>query len=141
MKNTALILLILAFTASALRAQMPPPPGNPATAQAGGTDMQQIVPAGMINFEGVDVNQVLEVYAQLVGRTLLRASLPQASIVLKTETNLTKAEAIQPKTPWRTVSRAFGLNEAVVLDAFRHRAVPPGVEDSAIARFIERPAV
>jgi general secretion pathway protein D len=95
MKNTALILLILAFTASALRAQMPPPPGNPATAQAGGTDMQQIVPAGMINFEGVDVNQVLEVYAQLVGRTLLRASLPQASIVLKTETNLTKAEAIQ----------------------------------------------
>ncbi len=57
--------------------------------------MEEIIPPGLINFEGVDVSQVLEVYSQLVGRTLLRASLPQASIVLKTETPLTKAEAIQ----------------------------------------------
>ncbi|MGA2854499.1 MAG: secretin N-terminal domain-containing protein [Verrucomicrobiota bacterium] len=47
------------------------------------------------NFPGVDVNQVLEVYANLVGRTLLRAGLPQASITLKTQTKLTKTEAIQ----------------------------------------------
>jgi general secretion pathway protein D len=59
------------------------------------TNMEQIIPPGLINFEGVDVSQVLEVYSQLVGRTLLRAGLPQASIVLKTETPLTKAEAIQ----------------------------------------------
>ena len=57
--------------------------------------MQEIIPPGLIDFQGVDVSQVLEVYAQLVGRTLLRASLPQASIVLKTETPLTKGEAIQ----------------------------------------------
>jgi general secretion pathway protein D len=43
----------------------------------------------------VDVSQVLEVYAQLVGRTLLRAGLPGAQIILKTETPLTKSEAIQ----------------------------------------------
>ena len=49
-----------------------------------------MIPAGNIDFQGVDVNQVLEVYAKLVGRTLLRAALPQASIVLKTETPLTK---------------------------------------------------
>jgi general secretion pathway protein D len=53
------------------------------------------VPAYSYNFEGVDVNQVLEVYAQLVGRTLLRAGLPAAQIILKTESPLTRSEAIQ----------------------------------------------
>ena len=53
------------------------------------------VPAYSYNFEGVDVSQVLEVYAQLVGRTLLRAGLPAAQIILKTETPLTRSEAIQ----------------------------------------------
>ena len=56
---------------------------------------EEMIPAGNINFQGVDVSQVLEVYAKLVGRTLLRAGLPSASIVLKTETPLTKTEAIQ----------------------------------------------
>jgi general secretion pathway protein D len=56
---------------------------------------QEMIPPGLIDFQGVDVSQVLEVYAQLVGRTLLRAGLPSAQIVLKTETPLTKAEAIQ----------------------------------------------
>jgi general secretion pathway protein D len=64
-----------------------PAPNNPPA--------EETVPPGFINFQGVDVNQVLEVYAQLVGRTLLRASLPQASIVLKTQTALTKKEAIE----------------------------------------------
>jgi general secretion pathway protein D len=53
------------------------------------------IPAYSYNFEGVDVNQVLEVYAQLVGRTLLRAGLPGAQIILKTESPLTRSEAIQ----------------------------------------------
>lgn len=56
---------------------------------------EETVPPGFINFQGVDVNQVLDVYAQLVGRTLLHGPLPQASIVLKTETALTKSEAIE----------------------------------------------
>ncbi len=59
------------------------------------TQPEEMIPAGNINFQGVDVSQVLEVYAKLVGRTLLRAGLPTASIVLKTETPLTKSEAIQ----------------------------------------------
>ncbi len=54
-----------------------------------------MISAGTINFQGVDVSQVLEVYAKLVGRTLLRAGLPSASIMLKTETPLTKTEAIE----------------------------------------------
>ncbi|HTX20330.1 MAG TPA: secretin N-terminal domain-containing protein [Candidatus Aquilonibacter sp.] len=56
---------------------------------------EQMIPAGDIDFEGVDVDQVLDVYAKLVGRTLLHAGLPSASIVLKTETPLTKTEAIE----------------------------------------------
>ncbi len=60
-----------------------------------GRPAEEMIPAGNINFQGVDVSQVLEVYAKLVGRTLLRAGLPSASIVLKTETPLTKTEAIQ----------------------------------------------
>jgi general secretion pathway protein D len=56
---------------------------------------EEMIPAGTINFQGVDVDQVLDVYAKLVGRTLLRSTLPNAKIVLKTETPLTKTEAIE----------------------------------------------
>ena len=74
----------------------PTPSATGANADATGTTPpEEMIPAGNINFQGVDVSQVLEVYAKLVGRTLLRAGLPTASIVLKTETPLTKSEAIQ----------------------------------------------
>ena len=81
-------------------------PGSPTTSAAilpndgpnaatAASPPEEMIPAGNINFQGVDVSQVLEVYAKLVGRTLLRAGLPTASIVLKTETPLTKSEAIE----------------------------------------------
>jgi general secretion pathway protein D len=120
MKNIASSFLILLLTASALWAQMPGfPPAPAAPRRPGGglrnnaaqnnaalnntmqnnnaapENSQEMIPPGLIDFQGVDVSQVLEVYAQLVGRTLLRAGLPSAQIVLKTETPLTKAEAIQ----------------------------------------------
>ena len=66
-----------------------------------------MIPAGNINFQGVDVSQVLEVYAKLVGRTLLRAGLPSASIVLKeTETPLTSIDRGDPSL----AGGAFALN-------------------------------
>jgi general secretion pathway protein D len=75
------------------------PEAAPAAPQSGtginAATTEEMIPAGNINFQGVDVSQVLEVYAKLVGRTLLRAGLPTASIVLKTETPLTKSEAIE----------------------------------------------
>ena len=52
-------------------------------------------PAYTYNLQGVDVNQVLDLYADLVGRTLIRGPLPQASIILHTQSMLTKTEAIQ----------------------------------------------
>src|SRR5580693_9487178 len=112
MKNIASILLILLMTASALWAQMPgfpPAPGAPRPPGGGmpnnGTpnnneapdNSQEMIPPGLIDFQGVDVSQVLEVYAQLVGRTLLRAGLPQAQIVLKTETPLDRKSVVRER--------------------------------------------
>ncbi|MGA2684103.1 MAG: secretin N-terminal domain-containing protein [Verrucomicrobiota bacterium] len=104
MKTTTLILLIL-LTGLGLPAQMPPTlsPAPTAVNPAGGTAAprppaaaaEPMVPAGDINFQGVDVDQVLDVYARYVGRTLLRAGLPQVKIVLTTETPLTQSEVIQ----------------------------------------------
>jgi general secretion pathway protein D len=112
-KTTALILLVF-LTGLDLRAQMPParrpgvpaanlPPAAPSLAAASpsvasaapNAAAEQMVPPGEINFQAVDVDQVLDVYARYVGRTLLRAGLPQAKIVLTTETPLTKDEVIQ----------------------------------------------
>jgi general secretion pathway protein D len=66
-----------------------------APAQAGNASAATEIPAYSYNFQGVDVNQVLDLYADLVGRTILRAGLPQASIVLHTQSLLTRSEAIQ----------------------------------------------
>jgi general secretion pathway protein D len=58
--------------------------------------LEEVLPAGMINFPATDLNQVLQVYGELVGRTVLRpTSLPAPTITLKTQTPLTKREAIQ----------------------------------------------
>jgi len=68
--------------------------GESAAASAAASPEEMIAP-GTIDFEGVELNQVLLIYAKLVNRTLLRASLPQAQIILKTQTPLTKTEAIE----------------------------------------------
>jgi general secretion pathway protein D len=97
--KTKLLALVLILTGSALCAQpvdAPIAPTLPASPAAGASAPgEEIIPAGTIDFEGVDVSEVLKIYSQLVGRTLLHAGLPAASITLKTETSLTKTEAIQ----------------------------------------------
>ena len=68
------------------------------TAIAGSTNAapDETLPAGTINFPATDLNQVLQIYAELVGRTVLRpTSLPAPTITLKTQTPLTRREAIQ----------------------------------------------
>lgn len=67
-------------------------PPAPAQAQA----PEETFPAGIIDFRAVDLNQVLQVYAEYVNRTVLRpANLVSPPIVLRTQTPLTKTEAIQ----------------------------------------------
>jgi len=54
------------------------------------------MPAGMIDFRQADINQVLQLYAELVNRTILRpTTLPAQTITLKSQTALTKREAVQ----------------------------------------------
>ena len=107
--KTTLLALLLAFTGRELLAQVPPstphtrpplfpPPASQPAAPTSAAPAQpdEIIPAGTINFQSADLNQVLEVYSMYVGRTLLRpAGLPAGQIVLKTLTPLTKSEVIQ----------------------------------------------
>jgi general secretion pathway protein D len=76
-----------------LPASSPAAPAASSSAPAGSTAAE--VAGYTYDFPGVDVNQVLDIYADLIGRTLLRAGLPNAQIVLHTQTPLTKSEAIQ----------------------------------------------
>jgi general secretion pathway protein D len=68
------------------------PDQNPVAGSNGGTNE---VAAYQYNFQGVDVSQVLDIYAGLVNRTLLHAGAVPGSIILKTQSPLTKSEAIQ----------------------------------------------
>ena len=77
-------------------APLQPVPSNPvALANTPAKAPEVIIPAGDINFPAVNLDQVLQVYAELVGRTILHAQLPPIIISLKTQTPLTKTEAIQ----------------------------------------------
>jgi general secretion pathway protein D len=86
------------------------PAPDPSSPSAPAASAPAEVPAYTYNLQGVDVNQVLDLYADLVGRTLLRAGLPQASIVLKTQTALTKTEAIE------ALRAVLALNNISVID-------------------------
>jgi general secretion pathway protein D len=57
---------------------------------------EEMIAPGMIDFRAVDVNQVLQLYAEWVNRTVLRpATLPAPTITLKSQTPLTRREAVQ----------------------------------------------
>ncbi|HEX3628681.1 MAG TPA: hypothetical protein VH280_25000 [Verrucomicrobiae bacterium] len=92
------MLLIVALAASLLgtpAGSSGDPGAQPNAANAQKNSDKELVPPGMVNFQGVDINQVLEVYAHLVGKTLLRSGLPSGTVILETDTPLTRAEAIQ----------------------------------------------
>jgi len=84
---------------------------------------EQIIEAGTIDFPAIPLEQVLDVYASLVHRTILRAQLPPVTINLKTETALTKTEAIQAFT---SVLAMNGITLINVGDKFV-KAVPTAV--------------
>ncbi len=158
--KTILLTLVLALAGLELQAQTPPGlPGRPAGQSPGLTRSHQplypgaalatpsaasttqaitvsappeeMVPAGYINFQGVDVSQVLEIYAQLVNRTLIRGAIPAAQIILKTQTPLTKSEAIE------ALQAVLALNGIAVVnigDKFV-KVLPVGDANSAGASF------
>jgi len=125
MARHATLVLILFLTGLNLWAQTPttPLPGpvrprpraatnNPAGAPAAGPAIATTAPETAVSpdntggpegegagieftYDGVDVEQVLDVYSDLVGRTLIAGPVPKASIVLKTQSPLTRPEAIE----------------------------------------------
>ncbi|MCP5519385.1 MAG: hypothetical protein H7A45_19250 [Verrucomicrobiales bacterium] len=68
----------------------------PAIPSEGPVDMSTVIPAGSMRLPALPIEQALTLYANLTGRTILRPStLPATPITLDTQSDLTRAEAIQ----------------------------------------------
>src|SRR6185436_8391244 len=64
-------------------------------AQPGGA-AEEVFPPGLIKFQDADITQVLEIYQELTGRTVMRpSSLPATKVTIRSQTPLTRKEAIQ----------------------------------------------
>ena len=143
MKTTTLVLILL-ITAPGLWAQTPPPapafPPLPARAPmvppASAAAPEKEVAGYSFTYQGVDVNQVLDQYAKLVNRTLLRGNVPQASIVLVTQSPLTKTEAIE------ALQAVLALNNITVINIGEKfvKVLPPDQAGGAGAELNSVPA-
>ena len=70
----------------------------------------QTIKPGTIQFQNAEMFSVLEFYAALVGRTIIRpANLPNSPISIKAQTELTKEEAIQ------ALDSVFALNGIAII--------------------------
>lgn len=77
------------------------------------SDPDRIYPAGSIDWPAASLEQVLQIYSELVGRNLLRPSSlssAKADIVLKQSTPLTKLEVVQ------MIEAALYLNQISVVN-------------------------
>ena len=75
------------------------------------TNPDEIIPSGSINFTAATLENVLSIYGEFVGRNVLRpATLPDAKIVLKQTTPLTKLEVV------RAIEAAMALNNVSVVN-------------------------
>jgi len=106
-----------------------PTAGSPAATNA---PVEETIPPGLIKFQQADLNQVLDLYAEWVGRTVLRpATLPAPTITLRTQTPLTRREAIQALD---AVLALNGITMVNIGDKFV-KALPEAQSGSAGAPF------
>ena len=56
---------------------------------------KEAIVAGTIDFQNADLEQVLAIYQELSGRTVVRGGLPRPQITLRSQTSLTRVEALQ----------------------------------------------
>jgi len=105
------------------------PPANSATNNPADNELIQ---PGMIDFRQAELNQVLSMYSLLVNRTILRAAnLTAPPIVLQTQGNLTRREAVQ------ALESVLALNNVAIInvgDKFA-KAVPLNVANQMGAKF------
>jgi len=111
---------------------VPQPAAVPGLAAATNAPAEETIAPGMIDFRQADLNQVLDIYSLLVNRTILRpATLPAPTVTLKTQTLLTKKEAIQALD---AVLALNGITMINVADKFV-KALPEAQGNTAGARF------
>jgi type II secretory pathway component GspD/PulD (secretin) len=56
---------------------------------------QTLMASGTMNFQGVPVDEVLQIYEKLSGRTIIRGRLPDGRITLSMRTPLSRVQALQ----------------------------------------------
>jgi hypothetical protein len=93
-------------------------------------------PPGLIKFAGADQNQVLDIYQELTGRTVLKSPvLPPAKFTFKSQTVLTRDEAV-----W-LVEAALQLGGIAATRRFDKFAFATALSDAPrVARIKEPPA-
>lgn len=75
---------------------------------------REIIPAGTINFPSTDVEQVLQIYAELRNRTILRpAQLPATTVQFKTVCALNKKEAEYALTTVLALNGIWAVDDGV----------------------------
>ncbi len=84
---------------------------TPTTTNLAGLAGSSMIPEKVINLQVAPIEQVLSVYAELTGRTVLRpTALPAASITLKNQQELSREEAIQ------ALESVLALNGITMID-------------------------
>jgi general secretion pathway protein D len=112
------------------------PGGNAAAGAAPANPEDEVFPPGLIKFSEADLSQVLEIYQELTGRTVLKpANLPQAKITIRSQTQLTRAEAIQ------ALDSILSMNQITMVPQGEKfvKAVPQGQANQEANRFSELP--
>jgi hypothetical protein len=80
-------------------------------AQFGHSATQELIPSGAVSFPGTELSQVLDIYAEVKNRTILRTRfLPPVSVRLKTQCALTREELLY------AVETVLALNGIATVD-------------------------
>ncbi len=108
-----------------------PGPIDPSASPADET----LLPPGMIKFQDSDLLQVLDIYQDLTGRTIVRpSSLPATKISVRSQTPLTRREAIQ------LLDTILAMNGITMIPQGTKfvKAVPEGQAGSQAADFLDQ---
>ncbi|HNR71075.1 MAG: hypothetical protein KA122_04485 [Verrucomicrobia bacterium] len=111
---------------------VPPGPGSGLPSRGSAASLEAPLPEGMIDFREADLKQVLDIYSDMVQRTVLRpATLPAPTITLSTRGHLTLGEGIQ------ALEAVLALNGIVMVNVGEKfvKALPEAQGISSGARF------
>jgi hypothetical protein len=106
-------------------------PGPPSSVAQQDNFGGEVFPAGLVRFGDAEILQVLDLYQELTGRTVLRPNnLPAAKISVRTQTSLTRAEAT-----WMLEARVYLENFKVVDEGEKFTYVVPANARYSLPQF------